>query len=53
MISVITFKSPIFKKNISQFHITLRVQCLASALSYFHLSNVCECKVKEQPDVAC
>lgn len=40
MISVITFKSPVFKKNISQFHITLKVHCLASALSYFHLSNV-------------
>lgn len=40
MISVITFKSPIFKKNTSQFHITLKVHCLVSALSYFHLSNV-------------
>lgn len=40
MISVITFKSPIFKKNIKEFHITLGVQLLASALSFFHLSNM-------------
>lgn len=46
MISVITFKSPVFKENIKQFHITLGVQFLASALSFFHLSN----KVKEQLD---
>lgn len=39
MISVNTFKSPVFKKNIEQFHITLRVQLLASALSFFYLSN--------------
>lgn len=33
MISVITFKSPVFKENINQFHITLGVQLLPCPLS--------------------
>lgn len=40
MISVVTFKSPIFKENIKRFHTTLGVQLLASALCFFHLSNM-------------
>lgn len=40
IISVITFKSTILKENIKQLHITLGVQLLASALSFFHLLDM-------------